>query len=373
MDTYRQDIEYFWGPDLSGSLQGAGGVGGLVAVSVDGDFYFPGYDNTGNIIGYWDEDGFLVAEYAYDAFGNIVGGSNQPDVSFPFRFSTKYYDEETYLYYYGYRYFSPNLGRWINRDPIKENGGINIYSFTKNNPLRFIDSLGQFRMITGPAYIMRGSDHKPQHMPGVHFARQIVILVNYLNMLYTRRGTKRFNATFEDFVITPNSDVKHAIDTYGDDVYLVSHGTVVVDGKQTEENPFNWRKHPNGIEMIQGFSKELVEVSYFAPHLNPQNLFGCYLSPAVRKKKEHWYSPTISWKDKYNDMYKSIFHRLGRYLFAPEEECTRRIMIFEGERDNSLPVGTRFAEAFPLPDEGTYDYEGTETEIEEMWRNLYEP
>ena len=47
---------------------GAGGVGGLVAVSVDGDFYFPGYDNNGNVIGYWHEEGDLVAEYAYDAF-----------------------------------------------------------------------------------------------------------------------------------------------------------------------------------------------------------------------------------------------------------------------------------------------------------------
>ena len=47
----------------------AGGVGGLVAVSIDGDFYFPGYDNNGNIIGYWDEDGSLVAEYAE---GNII-------------------------------------------------------------------------------------------------------------------------------------------------------------------------------------------------------------------------------------------------------------------------------------------------------------
>ena len=44
-------------------------VGGLVAVSVDGDFYFPGYDNNGNVIGYWNEDDDLVAEYAYDAFG----------------------------------------------------------------------------------------------------------------------------------------------------------------------------------------------------------------------------------------------------------------------------------------------------------------
>ena len=63
------EIKYFWGPDLSGSLQGAGGVGGLVAVSTDGDYYFPGYDNNGNVIGYWNEDDDLVAECAYDAFG----------------------------------------------------------------------------------------------------------------------------------------------------------------------------------------------------------------------------------------------------------------------------------------------------------------
>ena len=47
-----------------------GDVGGLVAVSVDGDFYFPGYGNNGNVIGYWDESGSIVAEYAFDAFGD---------------------------------------------------------------------------------------------------------------------------------------------------------------------------------------------------------------------------------------------------------------------------------------------------------------
>jgi len=88
---------------------GAGGVGGLVAVSIDGDFYFPGYDNNGNVIGYWDEDGELVAEYAYDAFGNTIASSGTMADVFPHRFSTKYYDAETDLYYYGYRYYS----RWV--------------------------------------------------------------------------------------------------------------------------------------------------------------------------------------------------------------------------------------------------------------------
>ena len=136
-------LDYFWGPDLSGSLQGAGGVGGLVAVSVDGAWYFPGYDNNGNVIGYWDERGRLAAEFVYDAFGNPVGGHDAPYVHLPHRFSTKYHDAETDLYYYGYRYYSPSLGRWISRDPIEERKENNLLSFCKNNGLIHFDMLGR--------------------------------------------------------------------------------------------------------------------------------------------------------------------------------------------------------------------------------------
>ena len=135
-------VDYFWGPDLSGTLQRAGGVGGLVAVSVDGDFYFPGYDNNGNVVGYWDESGSLVAEYAYDAFGNTISSSGSMASVFPHRFSTKYYDAETDLYYYGYRYYSPSLGRWISRDPIEERGGSSLYCMCGNKPLFSLDTRG---------------------------------------------------------------------------------------------------------------------------------------------------------------------------------------------------------------------------------------
>jgi len=74
------------------------------------------YDNNGNVIGYWNEDGEIVAEYAYDAFGNTIYEDGDMADFFPHRFSTKYYDSETDLYYYGYRYYSPSLGRWISRD-----------------------------------------------------------------------------------------------------------------------------------------------------------------------------------------------------------------------------------------------------------------
>ena len=114
----------------------------MVAVSINGFFYFPGYDNNGNVIGYWDESGSIVAEYAYDAFGNTISATGSMESVFPHRFSTKYYDAETDLYYYGYRYYSPSLGRWISRDPIKESGGNNLYSWNCNASLYVFDLLG---------------------------------------------------------------------------------------------------------------------------------------------------------------------------------------------------------------------------------------
>ena len=59
-----------------------------------------------------------------------------------FRFSTKYYDEETGFYYYGYRYYDPETGRWPSRDPIQERGGVNLYGFVGNDGVNYIDYLG---------------------------------------------------------------------------------------------------------------------------------------------------------------------------------------------------------------------------------------
>jgi len=62
---------------------------------------------------------------------------------FRIRFSTKYFDSETGLYYYGYRFYSPALMRWLNRDPIGEEGGLNLYGFCGNNAIVEIDHNGK--------------------------------------------------------------------------------------------------------------------------------------------------------------------------------------------------------------------------------------
>ena len=69
------------------------------------------YDAYGNIMGYWDAQGNVVAEYTYDAFGKLIASSGPMAEVFSFRYSTKYFDPETGFYYYGYRYYSPELMR----------------------------------------------------------------------------------------------------------------------------------------------------------------------------------------------------------------------------------------------------------------------
>ena len=141
-------IHYYWGKDLSGTLQGAGGVGGLLYLTANDTIYIPCYDNNGNITRYLDSTGDTVAQYTYDAFGNIIAQSGPLADFFRHRFSTKYCDTETGLYYYGYRFYLPPLMRWLSRDPIGERGGLSLYAFCENDALESFDSFGENRYIT---------------------------------------------------------------------------------------------------------------------------------------------------------------------------------------------------------------------------------
>ena len=136
-------IENFWGNDLSGSEDGAGGVGGLLAVSVDGAYCFPCYDNNGNITRYIGEDGSVVAQFAYDPYGNVMEQSGALAGLLAIRFSTKYSDAEVGLVSYLMRFYDSSNGCWTSRDPIGERGGEHLYAFCKNNPAFNVDINGE--------------------------------------------------------------------------------------------------------------------------------------------------------------------------------------------------------------------------------------
>ena len=104
--------------------------------------FYPSYDANGNVSEYVDDTDSVVAHYEYSPFGKITFSDGSKAGDFNHRFSTKYLDDETFLYYYGYRYYSNELGRWLNRDPKEESGGLNLYAFIENNAITSYDLLG---------------------------------------------------------------------------------------------------------------------------------------------------------------------------------------------------------------------------------------
>jgi len=99
-------------------------------------------DAGGNITAMTDSSGNVVAKYLYDPFGNLLAKSGaMADVN-RYRFSSKEVHLNSGSYYYGYRFYEPNLQRWLNEDPIREAGGMNLFGFVGNNPLRAVDPLG---------------------------------------------------------------------------------------------------------------------------------------------------------------------------------------------------------------------------------------
>ncbi|MBU0718663.1 MAG: RHS repeat-associated core domain-containing protein, partial [Planctomycetes bacterium] len=89
-----------------------------------------------------DPAGAVVAHYEYDPYGNVIAQTGPHAEHNHFRFSTKWFDDETGLGYWGYRYYSPSLGRWISRDPAGRRGSANLYTYVANLPLLAIDPLG---------------------------------------------------------------------------------------------------------------------------------------------------------------------------------------------------------------------------------------
>jgi RHS repeat-associated protein len=95
-------------------------------------------------------NGNISAKYEYGPFGEVFCSVGDMAKVNPFGFSTKYTDNETDLLHYGYRYYSPALGRWMSRDPIEEQGGLNLYGFVNNDPVNKWDKDGRevFESIT---------------------------------------------------------------------------------------------------------------------------------------------------------------------------------------------------------------------------------
>ena len=126
--------------DAIGQLINVGGIGGILASTQAGDAAVYAYDFNGNILGVTSSNQSVLASLTYTPFGEVLSctGPFTPR----YQFSTKEYSPRTALNYYGYRYYSPRIGRWMTRDPKLEDGDTNLYRFCGNSVSEKIDPLG---------------------------------------------------------------------------------------------------------------------------------------------------------------------------------------------------------------------------------------
>ena len=91
------------------------------------------------------------ARYEYDPYGrrsaNLITGGSALEADWGF--TGHYYHAQSGLHLAWFRAYDANLGRWISRDPIAEDGGLNTYAYVFNDPVGYLDPLGLFKWISG--------------------------------------------------------------------------------------------------------------------------------------------------------------------------------------------------------------------------------
>jgi RHS repeat-associated protein len=149
-------VTYTRGLDLSGSIHGAGGIGGLLArTDSSGSTYYHA-DGAGNVTALMDGNENIVARYEYDPFGKLIGKCGPMADTNRYRFSSKEISQVSGLYSYGFRFYDQTLARWLNRDPMGESGGINLFEPVCNSPLNCVDTDGRFVTAPSPASTIAG-------------------------------------------------------------------------------------------------------------------------------------------------------------------------------------------------------------------------
>ena len=111
-----------------------------LAIQKDGTWFTYGYDITKNVCELFGPNGYIRTAYSYTPFGSVSASEN--GVVQNFQWSSEFYDSELDLVYYNYRHYSPSLGRFLSRDPIAEQGGLNLYAFVRNRLFIIFDRKG---------------------------------------------------------------------------------------------------------------------------------------------------------------------------------------------------------------------------------------
>ena len=116
------------------------GIDEALAVLQSGTTNYYEADGLGSVTSLTSSAGAVAQTYTYDSFGKQTASSGS--LSNPLRYTAREFDAETNLYYNRARYYDPSTGRFLNEDPIRFSGGINLYGYTRNSPANYGDPFG---------------------------------------------------------------------------------------------------------------------------------------------------------------------------------------------------------------------------------------
>jgi len=121
--------------------------------------YYVHTDHLGTPIALTDEAGAVQWKASYTPFGKAIVEVN--NIAQDIRFPGQYFDQETNLHYNYFRDYDPEIGRYIQSDPIGLNGGINTYGYVLGNPINGIDPFGL------ATYRYPGNRYVDHQLPGI--------------------------------------------------------------------------------------------------------------------------------------------------------------------------------------------------------------
>ncbi len=160
LDDGVPTVAYTWGPDGVASRR-------LLTGTPSSRFYC--YGPQGETRNLTDEFQTVTSTYFYEAYGKPKG--TVPTEQNPFRYGGKfgyYTDSEIQTLQVGARWYSPNLIRWMSRDPIHYRGGDNLGAYVMGNPVRYFDDGG-----FGPEKVVTFSRKFWNHVLKRHLARSL--------------------------------------------------------------------------------------------------------------------------------------------------------------------------------------------------------
>jgi RHS repeat-associated protein len=132
------------------------GIDEPIAVTKGGNTFFYHQDGLGTVTDLTDNAGATAKSYSYDAYGNLVDQTGTLDQ--PYTYTGREFDSESGLYYLRARSFDPIAGRFFQKDPIGLRGGLNLYRYAFDNPVRFTDPRGTdvWAGLEGSGIVMAG-------------------------------------------------------------------------------------------------------------------------------------------------------------------------------------------------------------------------